>query len=160
MEEPNIEKPIKRNSIPQSFSQKLQLLGKSIYIATLLFFKNIPSVIKNRWQRYWNEKKRLPKRKTKSRVYVLVGYTSKEKVDKRYRSMKIQKLIKGFLIIGILVISMILLYRAFSPEFDFASYQQMFGIEKLDDLTEKDPFEGIAVVPQVTPTVSTESKVS
>ena len=125
----------------QIFVYKVMMVFKSIYVTTFLFFKNLPAVAKNRWMRYRNEKKRTPKRKTKSRVYILVGYTTKAKVDKRYRSVRIQRVFRGLLISGIFIISCVLMYRAISPQLDFESYSQMFGIKELDELTNVDPFE-------------------
>ena len=121
--------------------RRIVIILRSIYITTFLFFKNLPAMVVNRWQRYQNERKRIPKRKTKNRVYILIGYTTKAKVDKRYKSVKIQKIVRAALLFGILVICCVLAYRAVNPNLDFDAYKQMFGIEEMDELTTADPFD-------------------
>ena len=114
---------------------------RAIFVSTILYFKNLPAQILNRWERYMNDRKRMPKRKSKHRVYVLIGYTSKEKIDQRYRSLKIQKMITTLLIVGIVLIFFVLVYRVINPKIDVDAYRQMIGVNDFDDLVKKDPFE-------------------
>ena len=142
--------------IPDHPTSVVKTFCQSFFLATILIFKKIPAEIVNRFQRYRHDRRRIPKRKTKSRVYILVGYTTKAKVDKRYRSIKIQRLFRGFLVLGIIVISIVLIFQALSPMINFDSYKQMFGIEEFDDLTANDPFGDISLSMGKTATASSE----
>ena len=129
------------NPVVEKILIVLNNLWRAFYISTLLFFKNLPTKILNRFEGYINDRKRMPKRKTKHRVYILIGYTSKEKVDRRYRSVKIQKLISTFLILGIVLIFLVLVYRVINPKLDYDGYKQMIGVNDFDELIKKDPFK-------------------
>ena len=134
------------NQVVEKILTTINNLWRALYISTLIYFKNFPSKVKNKWERFLNERQRIPKRKTKHRVYILIGYTSKENVDRRYRSVKIQKLISTFLILGMVLIFLVLIYRTIDSKLDYDAYRQMIGINDFDELIKKDPFnvqEGI-----------------
>lgn len=131
------------NKDSRNVADNVEVLLKSIVHATGLFFVNLPIKMKSRITKYIKDRKNLPKRKSMSRVYVLIGYTSKEKVDRRYRSLKIQRILRFLLILGIIFLCFLLAFRAITPMLNFESYKKMFGIEEFDDLTAVDPFENI-----------------
>ncbi len=116
-----------------------EVLG-SITRTTVRFVKNIPSRIQNKYMRYRNEKNRLPKRRTKNKVYVLVGYTTKEHVDRKYAAIKVQHLIRRVLMVCILIVLLVIMYNWLNPLGNTTELKQIVGINKIDDLAQEDPF--------------------
>jgi hypothetical protein len=116
-----------------------EVLG-SIARTTVRFVKNIPSRIQNKYMRYRNEKNRLPKRRTKNKVYVLVGYTTKEHVDRKYAAIKVQHLIRRVLMVCILIVFLVIMYNWLNPLGNTTELKQIIGINKIDDLALEDPF--------------------
>ena len=112
----------------------------SIGRTTVRFVKNIPSRIQNKYQRYRNEKKRMPRRKTKSKVYVLVGYTTKEHIDRRFAAVKVQQIIRKVMLGFILLFMVIILNNWLNPLGNTDELKQIIGIDKIDDLAQEDPF--------------------
>lgn len=108
--------------------------------STVRFIKNIPHQISNEYKRRLNEFRRRPKRKTPNRVYSLVGYTTKAYVDSKYRAAKILRLIRTSLILAVIIIVLIMIIKSILPMLDPKNYQQIFGIDNFDQLTESDPF--------------------
>ena len=115
-------------------------VGGSIFRTTARFLRNIPSRIRNKYLRYLNEKKRMPRRKTKSKVYVLVGYTNKKYVDRRYAATKVQNLIRKVLLISILLVFLVIMYKWLNPLGNTNELKLIVGVDKIDDLTQDDPF--------------------
>lgn len=135
----------------------------SIGRTTVRFVRNIPSRMHNKYMRYLNEKKRMPRRKTKSKVYVLAGYTTKAYVNRRFAATAVQQIIRKTLLGLILVIFMVIMYKWLDPLGKTNELKQIIGIDKIDDLAQDDPFsdKGAAnqiqfslatVTPSVTPT--------
>jgi len=112
----------------------------SIGRTTVRFVRNIPSRIHNKYLRYRNEKKRMPRRKTKSKVYVLVGYTTKEHIDRRFAAVKVQQMIRKVLLGLILLVLIIILNNWLNPLGNTDELKQIVGIDKIDDLAQEDPF--------------------
>lgn len=136
----------KENAIGSAFSSViiwLQGVVGSIYRTTLRFIKNIPSRLHNKYLRYMNERRRMPRRKTKSKVYVLVGYTSKEHVDRRFMAMKVQNLIRKSLLLGILIVFLIIIFKWLDPLGNINELKQIVGIDSMDDLAQEDPFGSV-----------------
>jgi|GEM_PF-4602321 len=115
-------------------------LGVSILRTTRRAFKNLIPSIRNKYRRWRNERNRLPKRTTRSKAYLLVGYTTKEHIDKRYRAMKTQNIIRVVLLISLLVLTMYILQKWLNPFGNTDELKQIIGIEGIDELTEEDPF--------------------
>lgn len=113
----------------------------SVFRTTIRFFKNIPSKILNFYRIKKKEHDRMPKRKSVNKVYVLIGYTTKKNVDKKYRREKIMYRLRSVLVLAIVVVLLIMLYQAVIPLIDSSEYKQMLGIEKIGKMAEKDPFE-------------------
>ncbi len=107
---------------------------------TVQFFKNLPDVIRNSIKTKIADYRRMPKRKTISKVYVLVGYTTKEYVDKKYRRERALLIIRKILIACIICLVLIMTYRWIKPKVDYSEYKQMIGVNELDELTKSDPF--------------------
>ena len=134
---------------------------------TVQYFRNLPNEIRNKVKAKIAEHRRMPKRKSISKVYVLVGYTTKEYVDQKYRKERILLNIRRILVAAIIILILIMTYRWIMPKIDTNEYKQMVGIEEIDDLTQSDPFatettkEDIAPESQaVTPIPSNTSETS
>ena len=134
---------------------------------TVQFFKDLPNEIRNKVKAKIAEHRRMPKRKSINKVYVLVGYTTKEYVDQKYRKEKTLLIIRRILIACIVIIVLIMTYQWITPKLDTNEYKQMVGINDIDDLTQNDPFatettkEDIAPESQaVTPIPSNTSETS
>ena len=107
---------------------------------TVRFFKNIIPRTVNKYRRYMNEKNRMPKRTSKSKVYVLIGYTTKEHVDRHFRSIKIQNMIRTALLVLILIAVIVITMNWLDPFGNMDELKQIIGIDKVQDLTQEDPF--------------------
>ncbi|MBP5493202.1 MAG: hypothetical protein J6Y08_10210 [Clostridiales bacterium] len=107
---------------------------------TVKFFKNLPVQIRNKFKEKINERRRMPKRKSIHKVYVLVGYTTKEYVDRKYRKERTLLIIRKVLVAAILILVVVMVYRWIMPQLDTEEYKQMIGINDIDDLTSSDPF--------------------
>jgi len=140
----------------------IQGVAGSFVRTTVRFVRNIPSRLQNKYMRYLNEKKRLPRRKTKSKVYVLAGYTTKAYVNRRFAAIAVQQIIRKTLLGLILVVFLVIMYKWLDPLGNTNELKQIMGIEKIDDLAQDDPFseKGAAnqiqfslatVTPSVTP---------
>jgi len=126
----------RNNSISARISGVFGCIGRT----TVRFFKNIIPRTVNKYRRYMNEKKRMPKRTSKSKVYVLIGYTTKEHVDRHFRSLKIQNLIRTALLILILAAVIVITMNWLDPFGNMDELKQIIGIDKVQDLTQEDPF--------------------
>ena len=107
---------------------------------TVQYFRNLPDKIRNKIKAKISEHRRMPKRKSISKVYVLVGYTTKEYVDQKYRKEKALLMIRRILVAAIIILILIMTYRWIMPKLDTNEYKQMVGIQDIDDLTSSDPF--------------------
>ncbi|SCW27448.1 hypothetical protein SAMN02910456_00236 [Ruminococcaceae bacterium YRB3002] len=109
--------------------------------ATVRFFRYLPWRIRNYVQRRIKEYKNRPPRKDINRVYVLVGYTTKESVDARYVSERRLIMIRrGLMAIILILILFISVDRIFIMA-DFGEISHVFGINSIQEITENDPFE-------------------
>ena len=140
-----------------------QFLGRT----TVQFFRNLPGTISNKINAKIAERRRMPKRRSMHKVYVLVGYTTKEYVDRKYRKERMLLIIRRILVGCIIVIILAMAFRWFIPKLDTDEYKQMIGINEMDELTKNDPFatetsnEAIAPESQaVTPIPSNTSDTS
>lgn len=119
----------------------LQGVFISIYRTTIQSVKNVPSKLINHYRVKTNERKRLPKRKSPNRIYVLVGYTTRAQIDRKIRKEKYAHTIRNILIVGIIALLILLSYRSVIPLIDSELYKQMIGIDDVEDMTKNDPFE-------------------
>lgn len=121
----------------------------SIGRTTVRFVRNIPSRLQNKYMRYRNEKKRLPRRKTKSKVYVLAGYTTKAYVNRRFAAIKVQQIIRKTLLGLILLVFLVIMYKWLDPLGNTNELKQIIGIDKIDDLAQEDPFSNTGAANQI-----------
>lgn len=130
-------------------------LGAS-WRATVRLFKSIPSRIFGRIRKAWRDFRDRPPRKDISRVYTVVGYTTKKYVDERYnaeRRMMIMR--RGLLALIFFLLLFIVLDRSLSA-FNYGELKQMFGFSSWTDLTKNDPFsEKRATEPEALPIATT-----
>ena len=140
-----------------------QFLGRT----TVQFFRNLPGTISNKIKAKIAEHRRMPKRRSMHKVYVLVGYTTKEYVDRKYRKERMLLIIRRILVGCIIVLILVMALRWFIPKLDTDEYKQMIGINEMDELTKNDPFatetSNAAIAPEsqaVTPIPSNTSDTS
>jgi hypothetical protein len=70
----------------KSFAKKITDISGSVVRTTVKFFKNLPSRAENYIRRRVTEYKRKPKRDGVNKVYVLVGYATKEHIDAKHNA--------------------------------------------------------------------------
>ena len=131
-------------------------LGAS-WRATVRLFKSIPSRIFGRIRKIWRDYRDRPPRKDISRVYLVVGYTTKKYVEERdnaERRNQYQLLFsedqRFFLLL------FIVLDRSLSA-FNYGEHKQMFGFSSWTELLKNDPFSERK---ETEPTVITPTTVS
>lgn len=107
---------------------------------TVTFFKQLPHTIATKYKAKVAEYRRMPKRRSINKVYVLVGYTTKEYVDRKFRKERILLTIRKILVICIVLITLIIAWRWIYPKLDTEEYKQMIGINEMGELTKNDPF--------------------
>lgn len=120
---------------------------------TVRYFKNLPDSIRNKVKAKIAERRRMPKRKSIHKVYVLVGYTTKEYVDRKYRKERALLITRKILIAGIVILVLIMTYRWITPKIDYNEYKQMVGIDKFNELTQSDPFATETTIVAIAPDV-------
>lgn len=123
-------------SIIYSIGGFFQFIGRT----TITFFKHLPHMISTKVKAKVAERRRMPKRRTINKVYVLVGYTTKEYVDRKYRKERILLRIRKVLIACIVILILVMSWRWFYPKIDTDEYKQMIGVNDMKDLTRDDPF--------------------
>lgn len=129
----------------------------SIWRTTARFIKNIPNRCVNYVKRTINEYKRRPPRKDISKVYVLVGYTTKAHIDAKFnRERRFLILRKGLLILIFFLILFISINRI-TPYIDTDAYRTMFGVGSVDEMTNNDPF---GTTPSADSSVTTATETS
>jgi len=115
------------------------VIGSS-WRATVRFFKYLPWRIKTFFYRKIKEYKNRPPRNDMRKVYVLVGYTTKESVDAKYRAERQMMLLRrGLLVIIMLLLLFISIDRIINIT-DFDEISHVFGIDSFDEITQNDPF--------------------
>lgn len=124
----------------RKFSEVMTDFLGSSWRATVRLFKSIPSRIFGRIRRAWRDFRDRPPRKDISRVYTVVGYTTKKYVDERYnaeRRMMIMR--RGLLALIFFLLLFIVLDRSLSA-FNYGELKQMFGFSSWTELLKNDPF--------------------
>ena len=142
------------NSVSNDKNSNSNSLGKSLGIflvsilsccvtATARYFKNLPSVVLCFFKRKDNDYKRKPKRDSINRVYVLVGYTTKQYADRRYRAEHLMITLRRGLLLLILVLLLVISVNRIVTFVDVDQYSKMFGIDSVDKMTQNDPFANV-----------------
>ena len=112
----------------------------SSWRATVRLFKSIPSRIIGRIKRTWRSYRDRPPRKDISRVYVVVGYTTRKYVDERYNAERRMMILRrGLLALIFFLLLFIVLDRTLSI-LNYNELKQMFGFSSWTELMKNDPF--------------------
>ncbi|MBR1797138.1 MAG: hypothetical protein IJ757_03895 [Clostridiales bacterium] len=119
---------------------KLSSILGSIARTTVKFFKNIPSRVQNYIRRKITEYKRKPKRDSVNKVYVLVGYATKEHIDAKYNAERRLIILNRGLLILIFFLLLFISVNAILPHINTEQYKDMFGISTVEEVTRNDPF--------------------
>lgn len=118
----------------------LKMIFASMGRATLKFFREIPAKVKSHCVLRINEFKSRPKRTEMNKIYVLVGYTTKQHVENKYRTEHLLITVRRVLLIIILLEMLLISINKLVPLVDFSQYQNILGISSIDDMTNNDPF--------------------
>ncbi len=117
----------------------LDFLGCS-YRATVRLIKGLPSrfiaFVKRKIKEYRNR----PKRTDISRVYVVVGYTTKKRVDEKFNAERRMMIIRRGLLILIFLLVVFIAVDRFTGAINYGELSQIFGIDSFGDVVENDPF--------------------
>ena len=128
------------SDVKSRFVSTLSGVAGSCWRATVRFFKYLPWRIKTAVKRKYREYKNRPPRKDIRRVYVLVGYTTKESVDAKYNAERRLMIIRrGLLVLIFLLMIFISIDRILNIT-NFSEISHMFGINSIEEITENDPF--------------------
>ena len=120
-------------------SAMLDFLGCS-YRATVRLIKGLPSRIVNAVKRKIKEYRNRPKRTDISRVYVVVGYTTKKRVDEKFNAERRMMIIRRGLLLLIFLLILFIAAERFTGLINYGEMAQIFGIESWDEVVENDPF--------------------
>ena len=108
--------------------------------ATVRLIKSIPSRIFGRIKKAWREYRDRPPRKDISRVYVVVGYTTRKYVDERYNAERRMMILRrGLLALIFFLLLFIVMDRTLSV-LNFSELKHMFGFSSWTELLKNDPF--------------------
>ena len=119
----------------------LDVLGCS-YRATVRLFRGLPASISNYVKRKVKEYRNRPKRTDISRVYVVVGYTNKKRVDEKFNAERRMMIIRRGLLILIFVLIVFIAVDRVTGYVNYGELSQIFGIDSFDAAVENDPFAG------------------
>ena len=128
----------------------LDFLGCS-YRATVRLIKGLPSRFLAFVKRKIKEYRSRPKRKDISRVYVVVGYTTKKRVDEKFNAERRMMIIRR----GLLILVLLIAVDRLTGAINYGELSQIFGIEEWGQVVENDPFADRTT--ESTPPVITES---
>ena len=132
----------------------LDFLGCS-YRATVRIIKGLPSRFLAFVKRKIKEYRSRPKRKDISRVYVVVGYTTKKRVDEKFNAERRMMIIRRGLLILIFILVLLIAVDRLTGAINYGELSQIFGIEEWGQVVENDPFADRTT--ESTPPVITES---
>ena len=135
----------------------LDFLGCS-YRATVRLIKGLPSRFVNYFKRKIKEYRNSPKRTDISRVYVVVGYTTKKRVDEKFNAERRMMIIRRGLLILIFILILFIAVDRITGLVNYGEMAQIFGIDSWDEVVENDPFEDRTT--QTSATAVTEMTIS
>ena len=125
------------------------------YRATVRLIKGLPSRFLAFVKRKIKEYRSRPKRKDISRVYVVVGYTTKKRVDEKFNAERRMMIIRRGLLILIFILVLLIAVDRLTGAINYGELSQIFGIEEWGQVVENDPFADRTT--ESTPPVITES---
>lgn len=131
-----------RDTEDESFGTKIASVFGCIHRTNVRTVVNIPTKIKSFFLRKINDYKNKPKRTEINKVYVLVGYTTKQNVDNRYNDEHFLISIRRILLILIFILLLFITVKWLTPQLKFEQLKQIFGIQSAEDMTSNDPFMG------------------
>lgn len=134
-------------SSPVSFADKFCAIASSVGRTTVRTIKGIPHRISDKVKRIITDRRRRPERKEMNRVYVLVGYTSKKSIDKRYNAERSLIALRRSLLVVILILILVRMFNTLKPLIQLDEYGEMFGISSAEELTQNDPYNPGYTVP-------------
>ena len=117
----------------------VDFLGCS-YRATVRLIKGLPSRFVNFIKRKIKEYRNRPKRTDISRVYVVVGYTTKKRVDEKFNAERRMMILRRGLLVLIFLLILFIAVDRFTGFINYGELSQIFGIESWDEVMENDPF--------------------
>ena len=117
----------------------LDFLGCS-YRATVRLFKSLPDRVSNYVKRKIKEYRNRPKRTDISRVYVVVGYTTKKRVDEKFNAERRMMIIRRGLLVLIFLLIIFIAVNRFTELINYGELSQIFGVDSFDEVIENDPF--------------------
>lgn len=136
----------------KSFGEKIVAVLLCIHRTNVRTVVTIPAKIKSFVLRKINDYKNKPKRTEMNKVYVLVGYTTKQNVDNRYNDEHFLISVRRVLLILISILLLFITIKWLTPQLKFDQMKQIFGIQNVEDMTSNDPFSN-----ESAPTISSES---
>ena len=74
-------------------------------------------------------------------MYVVVGYTTKKRVDEKFNAERRMMIIRRGLLILIFLLILFIAADRFTGLINYGEMAQIFGIESWDEVVENDPFE-------------------
>lgn len=110
------------------------------YRATVRLFKGLPNRVVNSVKRKIKEYRNRPKRTDISRVYVVVGYTTKKRVDEKFNAERRMMIIRRGLLALIFVLILFIAINRFTEMINYGELSQIFGVDSWDEVVENDPF--------------------
>jgi hypothetical protein len=128
------------------------------YRATVRLIKGLPSRFVNYFKRKIKEYRNRPKRTDISRVYVVVGYTTKKRVDEKFNAERRMMIIRRGLLILIFILIFFIAVDRITGLVNYGEMAQIFGIDSWDEVVENDPFEDRTT--QTSATAVTEMTIS
>ena len=117
----------------------VDFLGCS-YRATVRLFKSLPSRVVNAVKRKIREYRNRPKRTDINRVYVVVGYTTKKRVDEKFNAERRMMIIRRGLLVLIFLLIIFIAVNRFTELINYGELSQIFGVNSFDEVVENDPF--------------------
>lgn len=117
----------------------LDFLGCS-YRATVRLIKGLPRRIVSYVKRKFKEYRNRPKRTDISRVYVVVGYTTKKRVDEKFNAERRMMIIRRGLLVLIFLLVLFIAVDRVTGVVNYSELSQIFGIDSWGEVVENDPF--------------------
>ncbi len=144
--------------VSSDFIDTVKAFAKSSVKATVRYFKGIPSKVVRFARRKINEIKNRPPRKDISKVYVLVGYTTKAQVDAKFNAERHMIILRRGLLALIFLLLLFISVNRFTEMINYGELSQMFGVDSMSDFLKNDPFSSNKTVTETevtSPTANT-----
>lgn len=127
-------------SAATDFIDTLKAFFRSSVKATVRYVKGIGPRCVRSVRRKISEIKNRPPRKDISKVYVLVGYTTKAQVDAKFNSERHMIILRRGLLALIFLLLLFISVNRFTEMINYGELSQMFGVDSISDFLKNDPF--------------------